>query len=529
MDLYESIQSYYSNRGINVVTGTIRQKIEEWKSWYRGNVNNFHTYKENIQGTECVLERLTLNLPKKICEDLANLSWNEDSNIYSAKEEYDEILQNILEEENFTEMCKDFFEGVFWSGSGATIQYVKNGNVTIDFLSPEHFLITDYHNKKVNGIITISQTIKVEKEKEYTLTHLVHHHYDKTTYRIMHRLFKYESANNSSKNNNGMLGNEVPLNYIFSETELANMQTFKFNDDNCVGFEIETDTPHFQYYTTALKNSWDTNSPYGMSQFATSLDSFKKCDIAFDVLNNEIDNGKMLIFVDTELTTELVSPLQNGEIRTISYLDKNKSIFVGIPGMAKKSDGSVGKAIEVFAPQLRTEAMNSNLTQSIRQTGWKCGLGKNYFEMVGGQVTATQVIHSDSEVWRSVVAFQNGVLKQFKKLGAAVINCYNYITSTKNQWVDIDSEIQVNFDDSIIIDDEKEKENVLILVNEGFLPKWKFLMKHENMSEEEAKECVMSAALEHQAIENVKYPDEDEEDIPLMDQEGEDNDDSIEE
>jgi A118 family predicted phage portal protein len=267
-----------------------------------------------------------------------------------------------------------------------------------------------------------------------------------------------------------------------------------------------------------------------MSQFATSIDGFKKIDTTYDVSNNEIDNGKMRIFVDTDLTREQVQPLpnSNGDMRVISYLDKNQSIFVGLPGMAKKSDGSVGKAIEVFAPPLRTQSINDDLTQSIRTVGWKCGLGKNYFEMVGGQVTATQVIHSDSDVWRSVVSFQNGIFDKFKNLGAAVINCNNYIKN--GTWSDIEADIEVNFDDSIIIDDEKEKENDLNLVNEGFLLKWKFLMKHENMSEEEAKECVMSAALEHQAIENVKYPDVDE-DIPVMDdnQEGEENDDSIEE
>ena len=52
--------------------------MEVWKSWFRGNVNDFHFYNVKLSnGKTSQKERRTLNMPKKVCEDFSKLLWSE--------------------------------------------------------------------------------------------------------------------------------------------------------------------------------------------------------------------------------------------------------------------------------------------------------------------------------------------------------------------------------------------------------------------------------------------------------------------
>ena len=67
-----------SSRGQNPVQGTIYQRMADWKSWYRGNVNNFHRYQiKNVKGHTRTCQRLSMQMAKKVCEDWTTLIFNE--------------------------------------------------------------------------------------------------------------------------------------------------------------------------------------------------------------------------------------------------------------------------------------------------------------------------------------------------------------------------------------------------------------------------------------------------------------------
>ena len=75
MKLYDNIQNELNKKNINVQVGTMYDMMAVWKSWYRGNVNDFHYYNATLaDGSTIKCERLTMNMPKKVCEDFANLS-----------------------------------------------------------------------------------------------------------------------------------------------------------------------------------------------------------------------------------------------------------------------------------------------------------------------------------------------------------------------------------------------------------------------------------------------------------------------
>ena len=69
MELYNNIQETLSKKGVNLTVGTIYDFMAIWKSWYRGNVNDFHYYNEIIGGKSVQCERLTMNMAKKQQKD----------------------------------------------------------------------------------------------------------------------------------------------------------------------------------------------------------------------------------------------------------------------------------------------------------------------------------------------------------------------------------------------------------------------------------------------------------------------------
>lgn len=63
--------------GFATISEDFYSKVQEWKSWYIGDVKGFHRYKVR-NGTSMVrCKRYTLNMGKKIPEDWANLLMNE--------------------------------------------------------------------------------------------------------------------------------------------------------------------------------------------------------------------------------------------------------------------------------------------------------------------------------------------------------------------------------------------------------------------------------------------------------------------
>ena len=69
-----------------------------WKQWYHGSVNDFHYYNAKmVDGTTCNMERRTMNMPKKVCEDFSNLLWSEKVEIKLDSKKNTEKLWKVLD------------------------------------------------------------------------------------------------------------------------------------------------------------------------------------------------------------------------------------------------------------------------------------------------------------------------------------------------------------------------------------------------------------------------------------------------
>ena len=90
-----NIIEYLHGLGLRTVDGDYRQYIDTWLSWYRGKVEEFHSYTIFNGISSFRVERATLAMAKTVAEDWANLLLNERVQIAasSGQEALDECLQ----------------------------------------------------------------------------------------------------------------------------------------------------------------------------------------------------------------------------------------------------------------------------------------------------------------------------------------------------------------------------------------------------------------------------------------------------
>ena len=129
MKLYENIQNELSKKNINVQVGTMYDMMTVWKSWYRGNVNDFHYYNATLaDGSTIQCERLTMNMAKKVCEDFSKLLWSEKTEITLDNKTKTEKLWKVLDSKknNFSVSFPIAIEKAFALGTGCLVEYKVN-------------------------------------------------------------------------------------------------------------------------------------------------------------------------------------------------------------------------------------------------------------------------------------------------------------------------------------------------------------------------------------------------------------------
>ena len=61
----------------DVTPSAHKVNVDTWLSWYKGNVQNFHTYKIYNGNKEIKISRKSMQMAKSACEDWADLLLNE--------------------------------------------------------------------------------------------------------------------------------------------------------------------------------------------------------------------------------------------------------------------------------------------------------------------------------------------------------------------------------------------------------------------------------------------------------------------
>ncbi len=466
MKLYDNIASVLSKKGINLTVGTIYDFMAIWKEWYQGSVNDFHYYKERIGGIETECERLTMNMPKKVCEDMAKMLWTEKTRIELSNKKATEKLWNILDnkENGFTVNLPIFIEKFLALGTGATVEYKDENNKTIiDYIDGDVIIPYKYTNGYISGMITISRFTEEVGKKTIYYTHITYHEATEDLYIKLNELYK--SSDETT------LGKEIDFIEMFPNVKDKEI--------------IRTRSPYFQIWKPNLANNLDMASPMGISIYANSIDRFKSIDIKYDSFYNEFILGKKRIIVDQSAMKGTIESDGDGNTRFVQYFDKNDKIYQGINIDSEKMKEPVKEIDMKIRYQEHIDSINADLNWLSENVG----LGSNFYKFDGAYTkTATEVMSENSQAFRTKTHYQTIVNDCVYDLVQAICELEGIKTN----------KITIISDDSIIEDKNAEMTRAQMEVTAGLRSKKSYLMDIKGMSEQEAEQELQRIAEESQ-------------------------------
>lgn len=470
-----NIFNYFSKLGIDTVDTSFYRKIDEWKSWYEGNVKGFQFYRVYTgQGETQRRRRKTMGMAKKVCEDIADLMLNEHVQIIVDDERTGQFVDQILEENRFRVLGNEYQERKAYTGTVAFVPYlydmdvsedgsVRSAKIGIDYVSGENI----YPITWKNGMVT---------ETAFTFPKTVNR--KKYVHVQIHRLMEqgYVITNSVLESRTGSQdGTEL------RPEEWRQLKPFQGLAPTVITGSME---PQFVLDRLNLVNNvgTDTYNPMGIALFANAIDILKKLDIEYDSYCTEFELGRKRVFVSPTLMKN-----RNGN----PAFDPEDVLFYSLPEDYSGGGEDKDRLIHEINMELRTEEHRTAINDDLNYLSARVGFGTDYYEFnhVGVQAkTATEVVSENGDLYRTIRKHEiilEDVLKQLVKI---IIR----LGITAGNPLKPEAKITINFDDSIIEDKTAERRQDQADVAMGAMPLWEYRAKWYGEDEETARKMTGS-------------------------------------
>ena len=455
-----NLQQFFSSQGYDI-SEKINWKsyIDIWNSWYKGKVRKFHNYYIYNGQRKVKMEKKSMQGAKKVSEDWADLLYNEKVKITLKDKKDTEILKEILRLNNATVIINRGIEKSFALGTGALVVSVQdmeqdetnniidvtNAKIKLEFVEAEKIIPLTWENGKIIECAFVTTKYKKGQTYIYIAMHILN---DKGNYVIKNYVFK-------GKYN--------------SFVEADEKEKEGFLDE----FDTQNNIPWFAIITPNICNNIDSESPFGISVYANSIDVLKSLDNAYDGLDNEIIIGRRRIFVSSEMLS-----YDSGEGRMV--FDPNDISVYRMP-----QDFNKDSMIEHDDASLRTSAYIKAVNYQLNILSSKVGFGNERYKFDGQAIqTATGVISENSDMFRTIKKHEQ-VLEDSL---VTIIKAIAYASSKfGNQTIDA-TKVTIDFDDSIIEDRGAEQVRAMQEVAQNLRSHKSYIENYRNLNKEQALE-----------------------------------------
>lgn len=255
----------------------------------------------------------------------------------------------------------------------------------------------------------------------------------------------------------------VPYGYLDGNTSVKTKQSY----------------PTFSLIRLAFDNPYWDYSPMGVALFHDAIDALQTVDIAFDNMGSDVVMGRKLLVLPESMLSK--DEYGNAQVPMIT----GKRFFV-----AAKSNTYDDKArVFEYNPSLRTEENRQALSTALQMLGKRIGFGIKAYALddQGGITTAKQVAADNSEMMRAVRRHEHIIKPAIQSLITAACGIYRELGTTP--LVDIAGQVNVVLGDSIMQDDDSLRERDRADVAAGLLEPWKYMVRWQGYTEEEAREA----------------------------------------
>ena len=346
-------------------------------------------------------------------------------------------------------------EWVEYGCAYGTVILKPNGD-SVQLYTYGNFEITHCTNGKIDGAIFHNY----QKVGDNWFTRLEYHRFEGHIYAITNKCYIGNSPNDTKK---AIDIKQTPWADLMEEARIANM-----------------DRPLFGVLRMPHANNIDISSPYGLPVFSEAVQELRDLDIAYSRNAKEIVDSKRTVLLDSDRLLPNAKKLAAGEN--------------ALPDYVKLVDGSGELGSDIYHeinPELNTDTRLKGINALLSQIGYKIGFSNGYFVFneSSGIQTAT-----------GVEAEQQRTVQFIKDVRDKLEDCLSGLIYALNVFADLYAlapggiyEIVYDFGD-ITYDREHDRGRWWNYVAQGKVPAWRFFVKFEGMTEEDAKAMVAEAA-----------------------------------
>ncbi len=228
----------------------------------------------------------------------------------------------------------------------------------------------------------------------------------------------------------------------------------------------------FGYYRNPIKNKVD-GSACGVSVYDSAVDLIRKADIQGARLDWEYESGERAIHVDNKVLKQDKSPGRFGMARL------NKRLYRGLNLEAGKDQ----ELLKEYSPEMRDEAFKRGLEEYKREIEFSVGLAYGDLSDVQEVAkTATEIKASKNRKYNRVTAIQNNLYDCLEDFVAGL--------AFYNSMLNSGYEFSCKFNDSILTDEETERQQDRQDVSIGVMSHLEYRMKWYNEDETTAKKML---------------------------------------
>ena len=337
--------------------------------------------------------------------------------------------------------------------------YVKDKKLYVDLVRGSCFYPTEFDSSGniIAGIFT-SQL----KKGDYVYTRLEYHKFYE---QALEGDINYIIKNIAYKSNDSsVLGTKINLTNI---PEWQNIQ-----EETAIKY---IEKPLFSYYKPPIANNVDSESPLGVSVYARAVNLIKKADKQFGRVDWEYEASEKAVYVD-ELATK---PAQSKDKKKSFTINKLKGrLYKTLNTGTDKTD-----FFKDYSPEIRDEAFWRGLNKILQRIEFNVGLAYGSLsEPNTVDKTATEIRASKQRSYATVSKMQENLQKALENL----IYAMDVLTTLYGLAPQGNYETSFNWDDSLVVDTEREQTLQMQEVNVGLRSKVKYIMFRYGLTEEQA-------------------------------------------
>lgn len=406
--------------------------------------NDFETWLSIYRGESYWIRgynEKSLNLGALIPNRLSNtatIEFKSELNHEELNEDYQRLIENI---ERITE---------YGLALGGIIlkPYPSDERISVDIVTPDMFIPLD-----VDNFGLLSRTLFLDRIERHHgkvtryYTRVEEHDRKRDNYVITNKCYMSESKD--------LLGKEIELNSvdIWSDLEEAVV--------------VDVDYNLFGYFKNPQANNLDLKSSLGISCFARAISLIQDADEQYNRLLWEYESKETAI--DADITMFKGNRLPKHQERLFRKLNSNDDFY------------------EVYSPTIRDESIINGLNEILKKIEDICGLNRGALSEVNtSERTASEIIANKQIFYTTVTAIQNNMQV-----------CLEHTVKAMSFWAGIQNcEVGFEWDDSILVDSNTEREIRLEEVAAGLMKPETYVAWRYGISEEEALKRLPNATID---------------------------------